>query len=68
MGHTAPWRAREYDDVLVACKSIDCVETVASQPKDLARDTVYFGIMLCAFHRLGVLLDGEDTLTTTGTC
>jgi hypothetical protein len=55
--HTSPWRAGEYDHVLIAREPINRIETVSRQPEDLARDAVDFRIVLSALHRLGVLLD-----------
>jgi hypothetical protein len=65
---TAPGWAGKDDHVLVASEPGDGLEAVASEPEDFVRDTIEFGIVLCAFHRLGVLFDGEDALPATGAC
>jgi hypothetical protein len=65
---TTPRRACENEHILIACKPIDSLKTVTIQPEDLARNTIDFGIVLCAFDRLGVFLDGEDAFPAAGSC
>ena len=62
---TSPRRTRKYDDILLSDESVDSFEAVTSQPENLARDTIDFGVVLGTFHRLGIFFNSKDAFPTS---